>query len=147
MIRVYLAASVQAVEHAAHIEKLLAVAGLGSTSTWIAKMASLYPDDRCDPPREWERQELLVENKADILRADAVVVLASRGTPRATYGDAVYGLAMQKPTVWTHSERGHGRCLWDSDPLVRRLIDDGRDDELARQIEGLVRRMVGTVAA
>lgn len=75
-----------------------------------------------DPVDEAVRAELQARNEADIARADALVVLAHVGTPRATYWEAGWAAALGLGVVWVHDADGRGRCLADSRPGARRVV-------------------------
>lgn len=74
-----------------------------------------------DPDDERSRAEILSTNLADLHRADVVIALCDDGTPRATFCEIGFALAIGKRVVWVHGERGEGRNSYDAHPLVARV--------------------------
>lgn len=78
-----------------------------------------------------ERAKLLRANIADLGRADLVLVIGYAGTPRATWGEAAFAIALGKPVLFV-TRGARGRCLWDSHPKALRV--DVGDMVVAREL-------------
>lgn len=113
MISVYIAAPLGAVERARRVAGQCASAGYLVTSRWHTEVE---PDD-VDPEHASQRARILLENLFDLAQAHAVVADTSEGTPRATFGEIGYALALHRRVIWIQEE-GATRCLFDAHPLV-----------------------------
>lgn len=134
MTDIFLAAPLAQAVWADAMGRRLATLGHAVTSRWHRTSAVLDPDDLR------ARAAILRHNVYDLDRAEACIVLASRGPARAMYGDAVYALLMGKGVVWVHGAAGEGRCLWDSHPTVVRMVDPSDDEALSASIAEKFRR-------
>lgn len=134
MTDIFLAAPLTQAVWADAMGRRLATLGHAVTSRWHRTSPVLDPDDTR------ARAAILRHNVYDLDRAEACIVLASRGPARAMYGDAVYALLADKGVVWVHGAKGEGQCLWDSHPSVLRMVDPDDDDELAASIAERLRR-------
>jgi hypothetical protein len=134
MTDVFLAAPLTQAVWADAMGRRLATLGHAVTSRWHRTSQVLDPDDLR------ARAAILRHNVYDLDRAEACIVLASRGPARAMYGDAVYALLANKAVIWVHGAQGEGRCLWDSHPSVVRMVDQGDDEALSASIAEKLRR-------
>lgn len=121
-MNIYIACSYGSSPTARRMAALLAEHGHTIVSRWHEEA-----DRDTDPQDEAARAQLQAANEADMQRADALVVLSHVGQPRATYWEAGWCAALGLPTVWVHGADGHGRCLADSRPGVRRVVAYGVD--------------------
>lgn len=95
----------------------------------------------------WHRDALPVDSTDDSVlaagmwqditeleRAEVVVALTSRGSPRATFSEIGWALARGKVVVWVHGPAREGTNIFAQHGLVRRVVDHGDETALLNQV-------------
>ncbi len=123
-MRLYFAAPLAWAGYAREVSaEVSRVGGHGIVSSWHDRVLP----GAVDPSAAEERSAILLANLADLRAAGAVVALTHVGTPRATFGELGFALALGKPVVWCHGAGGEGRCILDADHMVRRIVVEDAD--------------------
>lgn len=118
VVSVYIAAPLAKDLNAQVWAALLRREGLFIASNWHESGVAMV-----DPTAEIERWRLLDTNLAQIRAASVMFAIVVEGAPRSTYAEIGYALALGTPVVIAHGDRGEGRLLFDSHPLVTRIAD------------------------
>lgn len=121
MLRAYVAAPMDAVTYACRFaEQVNAIEGCMTCSSWHFDVAN--SGEISDPVDALTRQQILSKNLMQIGLSDVVVVLGSKGTPKATNSEAGYAVGIGKPIVWLVRRNNEGSNIFDSHPSVIRVV-------------------------
>jgi nucleoside 2-deoxyribosyltransferase len=135
-IRVYVAAPLDRVTKAKNIAVRLASAGYTVVSRWH-EIAS--QGDR-DPLELDERRGLLLGNFEDLESAGLLVAYVAGGTPKCTWSEIGYALALKKPVVLGTAPGADGRNMVDAHPLVTTFTSEELLEEtVAAVVAGVAR--------
>ena len=118
-LRVYIAAPLSAARQACDYAAALSSAGWLVVSRW--HRIALSSGDTIDPAGDTPRAAILAANIRDLESADMVFAYTAFGTPRATYCEIGWALALATPVVWLHADGGAGRNIFDAHELVYRV--------------------------
>lgn len=119
-LRVYMAASRDVAGQADAIARQLTEANLEVVSRWHVNETKLV-----DPSSLTVRSDILSANLDDLSKADVVVALMDRGSPRATYAEIGWALANRQYVVWlkpetlSEGEYDPRACIFDAHDNVR----------------------------
>lgn len=112
-LAVYVAAPLACVADAAMLAVDLRNAGHSVVSRWHAATAASE-----DPPDEQDRRRILTASLVDLDACEVLVALTHRGTPRATFCEVAWALALGRPVVWVCGLNDEGRNIFDAHESV-----------------------------
>lgn len=121
MLKVYLAGPIgECAAVCRFADEVNAIPGLMVVSDWHYE--KVRTGDLFDPGDQATRAQVLDRNLVQMAVADVVVAITGRGTPRATFGEIGWTLAMGKPVVWLQRRNGDGGNIFDVHKLVTRVF-------------------------
>lgn len=119
-LHIYVAAPLDRVTKAKDIAARLARAGHTVISTWHVQNI----EGARDPLYPGTRRRLLLGNFAELESAHLVVAYVAGGTPKCTWSEIGYALALRKPVVLGTEPGAAGRNMIDAHPLVTTYTSD-----------------------
>lgn len=129
MSPIYIAAPIAGYYRAIDLASRLRAEGFPIVSTWhdriALELAHTQQVTPSDPDFEELRAKALSVNLSELVRAELVIALVNGGTPRATFGECGFALALKIPVVWV--EGAARACLFDSHSLSVRVRSEAHD--------------------
>ncbi len=114
-LRVYVAGPLAYAMRSAEVAEGLTSAGFEVVSSWIPAALAENGELRNLQARATRQ----AQNEQDIRRADVLLALTAEGTPRATFAEIGFALALECPVLWFQGVAGEGENLFDANMLVK----------------------------